>query len=286
MNLPKTTFKETIVQVQEFYKTHWTDYPLELEGVVKHLQDIFPDGVRDRRVLDGGCGSGMVSVGFATQGADVTGVDVTKKCVENGRSNAERFGVDCCFVEADLVDLDLGAKFDIIYSWGVLHHTPDAKASFQHLASHLAPGGEMIIAVYLKTALSGFWNFSRVFYQNSPEFAKMGIRKTTSGFLGIVDMVKRVSRGRERYMMRGTSNEEIINDWLGVPHRTFHTYDEVYKWFEDAGFQYTLANPATGRFKSTSNFVVRGTKPTVPKIGDASSGMGEGTSTRVQGSIR
>ena len=144
----------------------------------------------------------------------------------------------------------------------------------------------MIIAVYLKTALSGFWNLSRVFYQNSPEFAKTGIRKTTSGFLKIVDMVKRVSRGRERYMMRGTSNEEIVDDWFGVPHRTFHTYDEVYKWFEDAGFQYGLINSATGRFKSTSNFVVRGIKPTLPETGDASSGMREGTCTRVQGSTQ
>jgi len=253
------------MQVPDFYKTHWSEYPLEFKGVIEHLQDIFPAGVEGKRVLDGGCGSGIVSVAFASMGANVTGVDVTHECVEDSRRRAEKFGVECRFVESDLVDLDLGEEFDIIYSWGVLHHTPNAEASFQHLANHLAAGGEMIVAVYLKTALSGFWNFSRVFYQNSPDFAKKGVRTITSGFLNLVDVIKRLVGGRERYMMRGTSNEEIINDWLGVPHRTFHTYDEVYKWFEDAGLKYELTNPATGRFKSTSNFVVRGTKQNVAK---------------------
>jgi len=256
------------MKVSEFYKTHWSDYPLEIKGVIEHLQDIFPDGVKGKKVLDGGCGSGIVSVAFAILGAQVTGVDVTRKCVENSRRRAEKFDVECRFVEADLIDLDLDEEFDIIYSWGVLHHTPDAEASFRHLANHLATGGEMIIAVYLKTALSGFWNFSRIFYQHSPEFAKKGIRKMISGFLNLVDMIKRIVGGRARYMMRGTSNEEIINDWLGVPHRTFHTYDEVYKWFDDAGLTYKLINPATGRFKSTSNFVVRGVKLGLPKTGD------------------
>lgn len=255
------------MKVPEFYKTHWADYPLEIKGVIEHLQDIFPEGVESKSVLDAGCGSGIVSIAFATLGARVTGVDVTHECVEISRRRAEEIGVKCRFVVADLINLDLGKKFDIIYSWGVLHHTPDAEASFRHLANHLAPGGEMIIAVYLKTALSGFWNFSRVFYQNSPQFAKKGIRTITSGFLKLVDIVKRLVGGRERYMMRGTSNEEIINDWLGVPHRTFHTYDEVFKWFEDAGLEYELTNPATGRFKSTSNFVVRGTRLDVAKPG-------------------
>ena len=248
------------MEVTKFYKDHWTDYPLELEGVIKHLQHIYPDGLEGKTVLDGGCGSGMVSVAFATLGADVTGVDVTRQCVENGRKNAQRFGVECRFIQADLVTLSLDDQFDIIYTWGVLHHTPDAEASFHSLATHLKEDGDIIIAVYLRTPLSGFWNSIRVFYQRSPSMLKTVTRKTTAALLAGVDMAKRLVGGRQRYMMRGTSNEEIVNDWFGVPHRTFHSYDEVYKWFEDAGLAYELVDPHTGRFKSTSNFVVRGAR--------------------------
>jgi 2-polyprenyl-6-hydroxyphenyl methylase/3-demethylubiquinone-9 3-methyltransferase len=246
------------MHVKDFYKGHWTDYPLDLQGVLKHLEELYPEGVKGKRVIDGGSGSGMVSVAFAILGAEVTGVDVTPECIANGQRRAERHNVKVRFLERDLVTLDLGdEKFDIVYSWGVLHHTPDAEASFHSLAKHLKPGGDIVIAVYLKTFMSGFWNFSRVFYQNSPGFLQATFRTVVSGFLNCYDWVRKTLTGRQRYMMRGTDNQEILNDWFGVPHRTFHSYDEVHGWFEKDGLEHYLINPATGRFKSTSNFVIR-----------------------------
>jgi 2-polyprenyl-6-hydroxyphenyl methylase/3-demethylubiquinone-9 3-methyltransferase len=249
------------MQVDKFYKAHWTEYPLEIQGVLEHLNDLWPEGVKGKNVLDGGSGSGMVSVGFALLGANVTGVDITPQCVENGKRNAERFGVQCRFFCKDLTDLDLGnERFDIVYSWGVIHHSEDARKSFSNLAKHLKPGGEMVLAVYLKTYLSGFWNFSRVFYQKAPKWFQSIFRESGSCFLNGVDFIKKLIFGKSRYMLRGTNNKELINDWFGVPHRTFHSYDEVFQWFRENGLNYKLVNPATGRFKSTSNFVVRGRK--------------------------
>ncbi len=249
------------MEVDGFYKDHWTKYPLEIQGVLDHLLEIFPEGVGGRRVLDAGSGSGMVSVAFALLGADVTGVDITDQCVQNGYKNANRFNVDCRFLKRNLISLDLeDEKFDIIYSWGVLHHTEDAKASFRSLAKHLKSNGDMIIAVYLKTGISRFWNFSRIFYQKAPEKFKSIFLEGGSRILDFVDIFNRLLLKKQRYMMRGTDNYEIINDWFGVPHRTFHTYEEVFRWFEENGMDCVLVNPATGRFKSTSNFVVRGKK--------------------------
>lgn len=245
------------MDVTGFYKDHWTDYPLDIQGVIPHLRDLFPDGVEGKRVLDGGSGSGMVSLGFAALGADVTGVDITPKCVENGIRRAESLGLSCRFLEGDLTRLDLGETFDIVYSWGVIHHSADARAAFRCLANHLSPDGEMVLAVYLKTRLSGFWNFTRRFYRGSPAPLQTAFRRTGSVFLNGVDVVKGRLAGRPRYMMRGTRNEELINDWFGVPQRTFHTYDEVFGWFREAGLEPHLWNEATGRFRSTSNFVVR-----------------------------
>jgi len=249
------------MHVSKFYNSHWTTYPLEIQGVIPHLEELFPDGVKGKKVLDGGSGSGMVSVAFAAMGADVTGVDITPECVENGKKNAKKAGVKCRFLIQDLITLNLNEGFDIIYSWGVIHHSQDARASFNSLAKHLKPGGEIVLAVYLKTRLSWFWNFSRVFYQNSPNFLKALFLNAGSIFLNAYDYIRKVLFDTKRYMMRGTNNQEILNDWFGVPHRTFHTYEEVYEWFRDNGLEYKLINPATGRFKSTSNFVVAGKKP-------------------------
>jgi 2-polyprenyl-6-hydroxyphenyl methylase/3-demethylubiquinone-9 3-methyltransferase len=249
------------MKVDTFYKDHWTEYPLEIQGVLKHLHDLWPEGVKGKKILDGGSGSGVISVGLALLGADVTGVDITPQCVENGRKNAEQSGVQCRFLCKDLTDFDLGDdRFDIVYSWGVIHHSEDASRCFSNLAKHLKPGGEMILAVYLKTRLSWFWNFSRVFYQKTPKWFQAIFRTIGSWFLNSVDLIKKLIFGKSRYMMRGTNNKELINDWFGVPHRTFHSYDEVFQWFHENGLNYKLVNPATGRFKSTSNFVVRGKK--------------------------
>ncbi len=246
----------SVEHVKEFYGEHWAEYPLDLQKVFPHLERLFPEGVEGKRVLDAGSGSGMVSIAFAKMGAQVTAVDISPGCIENGRRRAKEMGVDIRFIQADLTQLDLGEQFDIIYSWGVLHHTPDAERAFYRLVDHLAPGGVIVIAVYLKTWLSGFWNFSRVFYRNSPPFVRAAIRGMGTALVKAVDAI----RGKP-IETRGSSIPELVNDWFGVPHRTFHTYEEVFGWFEKRGLSYELTDSATGRFRSTSNFEVKGRKP-------------------------
>ncbi|MBD3345949.1 MAG: methyltransferase domain-containing protein [Chitinivibrionales bacterium] len=244
----------------QFYDKHWADFPLDIKKVADHLIHLFPEGVEGKRVLDAGCGSGIVSLAFSKLGADVLGVDASAECINNSRERAKQFGLGALFERHDLTQLDLGEKrFDIIYSWGVLHHTADARESFDRLVRHLSPKGKIVIAVYLKTWLSGFWNFSRIFYQKSPWRIKKLIQTLLSIFLRIFDMIHIAIYGKENYYERGTQNAELINDWFGVPQRTFHSYNEVFNWFKENDLEYKLTNPATGRFKSTSNFEVVGT---------------------------
>jgi hypothetical protein len=94
------------------------------------------------------------------------------------------------------------------------------------------------------------WNFVRVFYQNAPEFAKTVMRYSVSGFLKIIDIAKRLFRGRERYMIRGTSNQETINNLAGcaapdVPGDHYHGLEQRFAYlpvqFSEAGV--THSNP-------------------------------------------
>src|SRR5215510_9519318 len=78
------------------------------------------------RVLEIGCGLGTDGVQFALAGADYTGVDLTDAAIDLARQNFEQRGLQGKFKVADAEKLDFADdSFDIVYSHGVLHHTPD-----------------------------------------------------------------------------------------------------------------------------------------------------------------
>ncbi|RIL00250.1 MAG: hypothetical protein DCC71_18905 [Proteobacteria bacterium] len=100
-------------------------------------------------VLDAGCGMGRFSDVVAGEGATVVGVDLTR-AVESAHANVggrER----AHFAQADLFELPFRpATFDVVFSIGVLHHTPDPPRAFQRLVELVKPGGCLAISVYSK----------------------------------------------------------------------------------------------------------------------------------------
>lgn len=101
-------------------------------------------------VLDVACGVGRWSRLLARRGARVTGVDLAPTMVEEARRRAERDGVasNCRFLQADLAELDLGARFPLVLGVTVLQHIMDPtrfQAAVERLARHLAPGGRAVL---------------------------------------------------------------------------------------------------------------------------------------------
>ncbi|MCY2963628.1 MAG: class I SAM-dependent methyltransferase, partial [Planctomycetota bacterium] len=105
------------------------------------------DQVRGKKVLDVGVGTGRFADVAERSGAEVVGIDLSyavEAAVENvgGR---DRVNV----IQADCFQLPFKKEqFDLIYSIGVLHHTPDCKKAFQGLIPYLKPGGTIVIWVY------------------------------------------------------------------------------------------------------------------------------------------
>jgi SAM-dependent methyltransferase len=101
------------------------------------------------RVLEIGCGVGTDGLQFARAGATYTGVDLTEAAVALARKNFEFAGVPGEFRVADAENLDFADdSFDIVYSHGVLHHTPDIKAAVREVHRVLKPGGRAIVMLY------------------------------------------------------------------------------------------------------------------------------------------
>jgi SAM-dependent methyltransferase len=107
---------------------------------------------KNRRVLEVGCGIGTDTLGFARAGAEVTAVDLSRRSLELARTRAAVFGCkEIRFVEADaerLLECLPVEPFDLVYSFGVIHHTPDPVRALRVLRRYLAPDGTLKLMVY------------------------------------------------------------------------------------------------------------------------------------------
>jgi ubiquinone/menaquinone biosynthesis C-methylase UbiE len=104
---------------------------------------------RGLKVLEIGCGLGTDGAQFAEAGADYTGVDLTEAAVELARKRFETFGVPGKFQTADAEQLHFEYNsFDLVYSHGVLHHTPDTAKAIREIHRVLRLGGRAMVMLY------------------------------------------------------------------------------------------------------------------------------------------
>ncbi|HXM34060.1 MAG TPA: class I SAM-dependent methyltransferase [Pyrinomonadaceae bacterium] len=106
-------------------------------------------GTRGLRVLEIGCGLGTDGAQFAKAGADYTGVDLTEAAVELAQKRFKLFNLRGELRTADAENLDFpDESFDLVYSHGVLHHTPDTVRAVREVHRVLRPGGRAIVMLY------------------------------------------------------------------------------------------------------------------------------------------
>lgn len=114
-----------------------------------------------KRVLDMGCGIGTQTLMLARYGAYVTGIDLSKRSLDIARARraAELIERSPIFLDGNIQDTDLIApgSCDMVYSFGVIHHTPDPMACFQNAYRWLKPGGEFRFMVYNRYSWKAFW---------------------------------------------------------------------------------------------------------------------------------
>lgn len=119
----------------------------------EQLTGLPPSAFAGKRVLEAGCGMGRFLDVLAAAGAQAIGADMSA-AVEPAARNLSRWN-DAHVIQADLFHLPFGASFDLVYSFGVLHHTPDPAAALRAIARHVRPGGMLIVWVYSLGASSG-----------------------------------------------------------------------------------------------------------------------------------
>ena len=106
-------------------------------------------GTRGLKVLEIGCGLGTDGAQFARAGAEYTGIDLTEAAIDLARRRFALFGLPGEFRVSDAENLDFANEsFDLVYSHGVLHHTPDIEAAVSEIHRVLKPGGRAMVMLY------------------------------------------------------------------------------------------------------------------------------------------
>lgn len=107
-----------------------------------------------KKVLEIGCGLGTMCREFASHGNKVTAIDLTDSAVELTKKRLEIFGLKGNVLKGDAENLPFGDNnFDYVFSWGVLHHTPDTKKAIDEVYRILKPGGEIGVMLYHRGSL-------------------------------------------------------------------------------------------------------------------------------------
>src|SRR5262245_8976625 len=183
----------------------------------------------DASILDLGCGTGQMSLYLARAERRVIGADLTRASLQLAAAAARRFGLEShvTFVETDLQRpaLRKGA-FDVVYASGVLHHTPDPRASFARVARLARPGGVIVLGLYNAVA--------RIPLRARRLFA----RASGNRFIPFDPVLRdRTSEPARR--------EAWLRDQYLHPEEHRHTVGEVREWFAENGIEYLRTFPSS-----------------------------------------
>jgi len=247
-------------KVSKFYDIVWTEYIPEYSASEKHLEIFFRDAeIKNKRVLDAGCGTGIFSIIFAKKGAArVTGIDISSGSLETAKSLRRKFNLQNMeFLKEDMLKLPFEDEvFDIVWAWGTVHHTTNPFKAISELTRVLKKGGSLLLAVYKKTKLTFLHEIIRKTLLKTPKKSWTTISKIFAFFLApVVFLFKKREKSR-----KGEKLEELFLDWYFVPIRHYYYPEEIKYFLEEKSFVVKKFLPASGRFDSTSNFIFKAQK--------------------------
>lgn len=127
------------------------------------------DSTKAMRVLEIGVGLGAEHQRYAHAGADLYGIDLTERAVEHTQRRLAMFELSSQLAVGDAEQLDFPDEyFDRVYSWGVLHHSPDTFKAVAEVYRVLKPGGGARVMIYHKWSMVGLMLWIR--------YALLGLR--------------------------------------------------------------------------------------------------------------
>lgn len=231
-----------------------TDVDAGARNMEQSLRDFLgEERVRAKTFLDIGCGTGLASLAALRLGAaKVTGIDVSENSVRCAEDVRARFGygperwdvrhgsvLDAAFVESLPVS-------DVVYAWGVLHHTGDMWKALQHATLPVAPGGSLFVSIYNdQGARSKAWRMLKRIYCSGLA-GRWFVTALGSAYFFLVCLKEDLLRFRDptrRYReYRKNRGMSVLHDWIdwfgGYPFEVAKV-DQIFQFYHSRGFELT-----------------------------------------------
>jgi len=224
-------------------KAHYDRYPFGFDQAqildLKLHHRVMGEAIRelaspDALVFDIGCGACRVAplVGRVSK-ATTVGLDLSLETLR-----AARAGDPGPLVNGDNARMPFrGGCADLVVSNGVIHHTPDPRASFMELARITKPGGTLVISVYNR----GSWYYYAYRYPGALVrglrrlIGDRGLRLTLFPPFHAALVVLLSIATRRRFIVPTETSWNLFHDQFTTPQCTFHTFEEVEAWAREAG---------------------------------------------------
>lgn len=263
------TAQETTKEERFAFGENWSRFLSTLDEdriqrAERSLQDMLErSDLRGIRFLDVGSGSGLFSLVARRMGAEVHSFDYDAQSVGCTQELRHRFFANDASwrVEQGSV-LDSGylaklGQFDIVYSWGVLHHTGQMRQAMENVAPLVRPGGKLFIAIYnTQVPWTPVWRLIKKTYNRLPIFLRTpyvvligaGIELRSLVFNALTGNPLRYFRSRKNYRSnRGMSYWHDMVDWIGgYPFETAKP-EEVFDFYRRKGFRLQRMTTCGGR---------------------------------------
>ena len=181
------------------------------------------EGLAGKSFLDLGCGSGLHAVAAVRLGASrIVAVDIDSVAVDTARTvlrqHAPQISSDVRRLSVFDLEPETFGRFDVVYSWGVLHHTGAMHEALLRAAQMVAPGGRFAFALYHRTRMCGFWRREKRWYAAASPRAQRAARAVYTALLRLRfaltggdfrAYVANYQRGR------GMDFAHDVHDWMG-----------------------------------------------------------------------
>lgn len=259
---------ERLTQLESHFAfgENWADFSSTIDDraiaqATADLQRLLPEGeLAGKSFLDIGSGSGLSSLAAIRSGASaVTALDIDPNSVATTEATLSRFAPGTRWTARQqsvfALSPESAGTFDVVYSWGVLHHTGDMWRAIRAAAELVNPGGCLVLAIYAKSPVCPAWKVEKRLYTALPRWLQPVIRwPFTAAYLAGIAATGRspLDYVRNYRSNRGMSFHHDIHDWLGGYPYESASPDEILAFLAPLGFvprrTFTKPAPAAGLF--------------------------------------